>query len=396
MNPEATRADRNAAVRRAARAWKKTGAIDEATLAAIEAAHPDDRVRVGPVFRVLLFVFTLVAVSAGFGFVWAIAGTGGNEDELFGGLAVVFGIGLAVLTEVQTGALRRAQGGTEAATSFAALGYLLGALAWFLFDPVDASYRTAAPILFVAAAVLCATAAWRWGFPLYAGASMAAVLMALAYAPGGRLLWIVLTLLAAPVFLRLSDAERFPPSHRMGFTAALIVALAGLYFAVHLSSVGFGVIESIGDGSWQRPAAVSRALRWLSLAATGLLPVVLLVLGALQRRRSLLLPGFVMAVASIITLHDYFDLGPVWLALTAWGVVAIAGALAVRRLLDARPGKEWRGLTAEPLFEDLEKEGLIETAAAVVTLAPEAREPREPGFAGGGGELGGGGSSESF
>ena len=396
MSPEAARSDRNAAVRRTARAWQKAGAIDEATLAAIESAHPDDRVRVGPVFRALLFVFTLLAVSAGFGFVGAIVGTAGNEGDVFGVLAGIFGIGLAVLTEVQTGALRRAQGGTEAATSFAALGFLLGALAWFVFEKGDVSFQTGAPILFVAAAVLCAAAAWRWGFPLYAGASMAAVLMALAYAPGARLLWIVLTLVTAPVFLRLSDAERFPPSHRMGFVAALLVALAGLYFAVHLGSFDLGTIELMGDGSWLKPASGSRALRWLSVAATALIPLVLLVLGVRQRRRSLLLPGIAAAIASIITLHVYRDLGPAWLLLTAWGAVAIAGTLAVRRFLDARPGKEWRGLTAEPLFEDLEKENLIETAAAVVTLAPEAREPREPGFAGGGGEFGGGGSSESF
>jgi MFS family permease len=396
VNPAAALADRNAAVRRAAWAWQKAGAIDEATLAAIEAAHPDDRARVGPVFRALLFVFTLVAISAAFGFIWAIVGTGVSEGDAFGALAVIFGIGLAVLTEVQTGALRRAQGGTEAATSFAALGYLLGALAWFLFEKGGLSYGTGAPIMFLAAAVLCAVAAWRWGFPLYAGASMAAVLMALVYAPGGRLLWIGLTLLAAPILLRLSDAERFPPAHRMGFTAALLVALAGLYFAVHLGSFDLGAIESLGDRSWLKPASGSRPLRWLSVAATALLPVILLVLGVRQRRRSLLLPGIVAAVASIVTFHVYRDLGPTWLLLTAWGAVAIAGALAVRRFLDARPGKEWHGLTAEPLFEDLEKEGLIETAAAVVTLAPEARPPREPGFAGGGGEFGGGGSSESF
>jgi uncharacterized protein (TIGR03382 family) len=396
VRPDAARADRNAAVLRAARAWQKAGAIDEATLAAVEKDFPDDRVRVGPVFRALLFVFTLLAVSAAFGFFGAVLGAAGNEGDVFGGMALVFGIGLAVLTEVQTGSLRRAQGGTEAATSFAALGFLLGALAWFVFEKADASYQTGAPLLFAAAAVLCAVAAWRWGFPLYAGASMAAVLMALAYAPGGRLLWVGLTLLAVPVLLRLSDAERLPPSHRAGFTAALLVALAGLYFAVHLGSFDLGVIESLGDRSWLKPASGSRAFRWISIVATILLPVVLLALGVLQRRRSLLLPGIAAAVASIITLHVYNDLGPAWLLLTVWGAVAILGALGVRRFLDAAPGKEWRGLTAEPLFEDLEKEGLIETAAAVVTLAPEARQPQEPGFAGGGGEFGGGGSSESF
>ncbi|HSU81014.1 MAG TPA: hypothetical protein VLR69_01285, partial [Thermoanaerobaculia bacterium] len=68
MTPAAALADRNASVRAAARAWKEAGAIDVEALAAIEAAYPDDRQGVGPVFRVLLFLFTLISVSGAFGF----------------------------------------------------------------------------------------------------------------------------------------------------------------------------------------------------------------------------------------------------------------------------------------------------------------------------------------
>gem|GEM_PF-3790418 len=55
--------DRNAAVRAAAGAWAAAGAIDGAALAAIWAAYPDDRRRVGPVFQVLLFLFTLISIN---------------------------------------------------------------------------------------------------------------------------------------------------------------------------------------------------------------------------------------------------------------------------------------------------------------------------------------------
>ena len=93
----------------------------------------------------------------------------------------------------------------------------------------------------------------------------------------------------------------------------------------------------------------------------------------------------------------YVDLGPGWLLLTVWGAVTVGAALALRRFLDSGPSHERAGFTAEPLFEDQERLRALEAAAALTTFTPEARDAgKEPGFAGGGGEFGGGGSSESF
>ncbi|HSG38220.1 MAG TPA: hypothetical protein VLE27_01165, partial [Thermoanaerobaculia bacterium] len=86
MNAGAARADRDAAVRSAARSWKKAGAIGEESFKAVESAYPDDRKRVGPVFRVLLFFFTLLTASGGFGFVWALINGVANEDKTLGPL----------------------------------------------------------------------------------------------------------------------------------------------------------------------------------------------------------------------------------------------------------------------------------------------------------------------
>jgi hypothetical protein len=393
MRPDAAQADRNAAVRKAARVWNKAGVIDDAALAKIEAAHPDDRVRVGPVFRVLLFIFTLVGINAGFGFVAML--TGGAEAVwpvlLFGG-----GVALVLLTEVQTGALRRAQGGTEAATSFAALGFLIGGVAWTVTEMGLSSSSAIWPVLLVSV-LLCAAAVWRWGYPAYAVFTMAALLLLFAQLPWGRLLWIAVPLAAAPLLLRLGDSAKLPPSLRASATAALVTALAGLYFAVNLQSFDLRGVELLGAPSLilqsgPRPPA----LRVASAIATALLPVVLLALGIRTRRRPLLLLGIVTAAASILTLHAYVDLGPPWLLLIVWGAIATGTALALRRFLDFGPDHERAGFTAEPLFDNLERQGVLEAGAALVTFTPEARAHQEPGFAGGGGEFGGGGSSESF
>lgn len=399
MRADAALADCNGSVRAAARSWQEAGAIDEATLKAIEAAVPDDRNRVGPVFRILLFLFSLLAINAGFGFVWLLvleplkAEKGG-----FATMAIFTGIVLAALTEFQIGSLKRSQGGTEAATSFAALGFVMGGLAWLAFEPLDLPGDTAIPVLLLLAAVLLVAAAWRWGYPLYAGLATASLLAALTYAPGGRLLWVVLPVLAAPFLMRRSDSERLPPALRHCLSAVLIVGLIGLYVAVHLRSFDLGAIELVRRSFKDLgPASKIGVLRWLSITATALVPVVYLAIGIRTRRYPFLIVGLGTAVASLVTLRLYVHLAPLWVVLTLSGAALIAAVFALRRYLESGPARERGGFTAEPLFEDLARQRLLEAGLAVASFSPDARTVRdEPKFAGGGGEFGGGGSNSEF
>jgi len=397
VTPDCERADRNAAVRCAARDWQRAGAVDAATLQAIEAAVPDDRVRAGPVFRVLLFIFTIIAVDAGFGFLSLFLELADSKNGgVLAGFALVTGVVLAVATEYQIGPMRRAQGGTEAAASFLALGYLMGAATWFVFEPLKLDFRDALPVLCLAGAALAVAAAWRWGYPLYAGAAAAALLVALARLPAGRLLWIALPLAAAPFLLRLAESPRLPPAHRSSFTAVLLVALVGLYVAVHLGSWETQLVEEIGEARRGLPPQ-NDTLWWLSVVATALVPLVLLGLGIRSRRYPLLIVGAGTAVASLVTLRWYVHLAPLWVVITASGAVLVGLVLGLRRWLDAGPGKERGGFTAEPLFQDLARQRLLEMGAAVASFSPDARDlHEEPKFEGGGGQFGGGGSSAEF
>lgn len=397
MTPDLARADRAEAVRRAARSWRRAGAIDDATLAAVEARYPDDRARVGPVFRVLLFLFTLLAVNAGFGLV-SLFGVfdRGNEGGVLAFLSLLAGGALVVLTEVQIGILRRRQGGTEAATSLMAVIYLIGAVFWWVLWPSTLSFRNVLPGLCVTAAVLAA-AAWRWGYPLYAGAATATLLVALAGLPMGRLLWIILPLAAAPLLLRLARSPRLPPAHRSSWTAALMVSLAGLYAAVHMGSWEEQIIEEVGRLRFVSSTPQNDALWWLSVAATTLVPVALLALGIRGRIYPLLILGAGTAVASLMTLRWYIHVAPLWVVLTLSGGVLAAVVLVLRRYLESGPNGVRHGFTAAPLFQDLARQRLLEAGAAVITLTPAARNLREePKFEGGGGQFGGGGASGEF
>jgi hypothetical protein len=396
LNAEAERADRNAAVRSAARAWKKAGAIDEASLKAVEAAYPDDRKRVGPVFRILLFLFTLLTAAGGFGFVWAVINGFADEDKTLGPLFLIFGVGLAFGADLMMTAMKRRQGGIETALSLAAITCLLGFMAWLVFEQVDLPERIAVPVLFAFAALILAPAAWRWGYPLYAAASAAAFLGAIAAMPGGRLLWIALPILAAPFLSRLADSQRFPPAHRASWTAVLLVGLTALYLASHLDSYRVGLVEKIGM-RWTHQAPLHPVLWWLAVAGTALIPIVYLAVGIRTRRAPFLLAGLGTGIASVITFVNYAGLEPAWAVLIVAGALLVAAIFTLRRYLESGPAGERHGFTAAPLFEDLAQQRWLEAGAAAVTLAPEARTLREePTFSGGGGDFGGGGSSSEF
>ncbi|HEV3075671.1 MAG TPA: hypothetical protein VHB47_14715 [Thermoanaerobaculia bacterium] len=406
MTPALDRADRAAAVRAAARSWRRAGIIDDAALGAVESGFPDDRVRAGPVFRVLLFLFTVVAVSGVLGFL--AAGLGGHEQAQ-AALAAVAGVALLALTELQVGAIRRRQGGTEAATSLLGIGLLLAAAAWFLLAARSMDAAAGVPALCALAAALAGTAAWRWGYPLYAALGAAAALVALAHLPAGRAVWIALALAAAPALLRLSESPRLPPAHRSSAMAVLLAVLGGLYLAVHVGSWDERIVERIGgrDSGPAQQAWLSSPSSplsphgsvpwWLAMAATALVPVLVLAAGLRRRRLPLLLAGTVAAVTSLATFQHYLRLEPAWLVLTGGGALWIAVVLGLWRYLDSGPAGERRGFTAAPLLTDARRQAALEVGVAVLTLQPEARAAGdEHPFEGGGGRSGGAGATGEY
>jgi hypothetical protein len=393
VTPGLARADRAEAVRQAARSWLRAGVVDEAVAKAVDARYPDDRVRVGPVFRALLFLFTVIAVGGLFGFLSLLFDF--NDPDGVAILALLAGAALVAATEVQAGPLRRRQGGTEAASSFLALGFLLAAGGWWIFDSLGVGDRVALSVFSLTAAGLLGAAAWRWGYPLYAGAATAALLVALLPLPGARLLWIVLPLVSAPGLLALSRSALLPPSHRASLTAVACVALGGLYAAIHVDCSEALVLADLVNGteSWFDGDVLLRA----SAVATGLVPAALLAAGIVRRRYALIVLGTLTSAVSLVTLRYHVHLAPLWLVLAASGALLVAAALALRRYLASGADGERYGFTASPLFTDLARQRVLEAGVAVLAFSPEARPlHEEPRYEGGGGEFGGGGASGSF
>lgn len=386
MRADAARADRAHAVRTAASGWARAGAIGDAALRAIVSGYPDDRVRLDLGFRIL----------AGFA---AFVGGGAFAllvDILFGlpGGRTIFPLLLAVLfaaaTDIQTGRLRRAQGGAEYATGFLAAA-CAGLACIALADPHSLSL----PCLAFGAAF--AVAAWRWGYASFA--ALAAVLGLVAASPGGfgRAVWLLLGLVAVPMILRLSRSSRWPPAFRRSFGWAGLVFLAGAYVAINIYSLDHRSIETltefVGGGVAARPGAWARRA---AIAATVLVPPLVLYLGARFRDRMILAAGALFAAASLVTLRHYRPIAPWWLSLILGGAACLAVAVVLRRWLDAGPGRERGGFTAEPLVEDRRTLETAQAAATLVAMSPGPREAPEAGFEGGGGRSGGGGATGEF
>ena len=189
MRADVAEADRRQEVREAARGWKRAGAIGEATRAAIDAAYPDDRARLGPVFRVLVFGFTIVVASSLFGLFGLFLGPSLEHAGWL--LLLLFGGVLVGAAEFQIGTLRRRQGGTEAATAFLGLAYLAGSVLWLVFAGMHLGEEASINVALILAMLLLGAAAYRWGYTLFALASGVALFLLMARGPLGRLLWII-------------------------------------------------------------------------------------------------------------------------------------------------------------------------------------------------------------
>jgi hypothetical protein len=378
----------------AARGWRRAGAIDDATLASIEAAYPDDRGRLGPMFRAVAFVLGLLALNAFFG----VIGMASSSSGGFGAACLVFSLLLVVATEILVGPFKRADSGIESATALLSVVYALVAIGFLLEKALP---ETQIGALLAAAAILGVLGSARWGSPLLALVAGSCALVFLARLPSGRLLWMLAAAVAAPLCLRASESFALPPVHRRSFQLGLVLALGAFYLAVHLGSWDHRWLEWLAEFRDDGVASAT-GVRPLSILATALVPVAVLAFGVATRRAYLMSLGIVLGVASLVTLRFYVHVAPVWVVLVASGAAALLVTLAVRRLLASGPGGERAGLTAEPLFEDPARRHATEVVGTIATFAPGATSvpaegrseagPLEPG----GGRYGGGGATSDF
>jgi hypothetical protein len=375
-------AERAAEVRSAARDWKQAGAIDEATLAAIEAEYPYSRLELARAWKVLVFVLVSVAivgVQIGvFGF-----------DSKGSGRFLVYAAVLAGATEL----LRRSRlssTGSDAATSFWAVVFLIVGSGVLLDAGTSREALTATTAV---AGVAWAAASWRWGFALYgAFAAFAGFLWLARLLPLYRLGWAVAGAALCALSVRLAERPRLSPSRRRAFKGVFVVSVLALYGAINLYSYDERIVEvvagwSVGERLWEPETSVRVAFA----VATGVVPILFVLWGVRARRRLVLDTGALLAALSFLTLYHYVRFGS--LPIIAFGLALIGLALWLNRRLTRAPGQEIRGFTASPLLS-AESEAAGPAAALVAAAAAPISMPHsERDFSPGGGRFGGGGAS---
>jgi hypothetical protein len=385
MRAEVAAAERKQEVRRAARSWAKRDLIDAETLAQIERTYADDRSRVGPAFRGLLFLFTFLAVVSAFGLLLL-------ARVPPGGALLTMSIACLMATEFQTGRIKRSSAGSEEATAFLAVVFTLSATAWMFIDTTsDVPWR----LWIFMAAVAWALAAWRWcSWPYGVLAAVSAFGMS-AYMPATRPIWIVTAGLLAPALLALSRSSQASPSQRRACDAALLVAFTAVYLAVHLGSYDSHLLEG-PNWQWSTRFQVPIPGRWFFIAGTAIAPVLLFAVGILWRLPIFYRTAVAFIVVSLVTLRFYIHVAPLWSVLILCGTAAITLGLLTRRFLESGHGGERHGFTAKPLHEISSQARAMEMGLATV-LEPSTPEAADDSTSFGvGGELGGGGAGRKF
>lgn len=387
-------ADHAAELLAAARGWLAAGLIDEAAFGEISADHPATGPRLGPIWRVLVFFCIVVGVSTAtvIGFI----SFGLREAGGVGLLLLIFGIALAVTTDIVIDRCSFQPTGAEAATSLLATSYLCAAV-FVLLDDQHLHNHETLRLTYPWCAAAFALAAWRWGFRLYAGVAALCLLLLAARFPAARPLWIASAALITFWTTVVRATRQLVPSHREGVDLVRIVALAAIYVAVNYYSVDKGFLEEIGRSAGSSRHRAGDISLLLAGIASALYPVAILAWGLRSRDRALIVLGIVAAALSLTTLRFYVHVAPLWIVLAASGTALAGTSLLLERWLRSGNGAERFGFTAAPLYDEGCRERVLPVAAALA-LAPAARvNPGEsPGTAGKGGAFGGGGAGGAF
>jgi len=387
-------ADRTAELLAAARGWRAAGLIGETAFSAISADLPSNGPRLGLLWRVLVFICVFVGVSTAtaIGFIsFGLRNAGGVGLTL-----LIFGVALAVVTDIVIDRCSFQPTGAEAATSLLAAGYLCAAV-FVLLDDLHLGSHGALRLTYPWCAAVFGLAAWRWGFRLYAGVAALCILLLASQFPGARAIWVVVAALLAAWTIMVRATRELTPSHREGVDLVRIVALAAVYLAVNYYSVDKGFLEEIGRIAGAQPHRAGGVSLLLAGAGSALYPLAILAWGLRSRDRALIGLGVLAAALSLTTIRFYIHVAPLWVVLAASGAVLAGTSILLERWLRSGVDAERSGFSAAPLYDEGRRERLLPVAAALA-MAPAARTiPEEPpGVTGKGGTFGGGGATGSF
>ena len=391
MRADSVAWERAAEVRGAATAWRLAGFIDQPTERAIQERFPDPCVAPSPVWRALTAGAVAAVVLCTFGALAVTIGRSATAAQIVLGM---FAAVCLVVTDRLEASPQFARRGAAGATSLLGVGFFLAAVALFLMETLGLRANEGIDLFLIVSLLAWALGWWRWGSPLFAALSALSLFLLLGRLSHGRLLWLLVGAALVGLAARRLDAESWAPSHRLGASVLAVAGIAAVYAAINRYSLDEHLIETLARFSPER-VAPSRTAFAPSAVATAAVPLAVLAWSLRSRRTFVLGTGIVLMALSLLTLHHYVYLAPLWVVLSVAGATLVIVALVVERVLGRAPDREMWGFTGEPLFSDERRQHALQIVGAAATFTPATGTDR-PGFAGEGGKFGGGGATEKF
>ncbi|MBW8887271.1 MAG: hypothetical protein JF616_05865 [Fibrobacteres bacterium] len=375
--------------------WAAEGYIETPAAETLLADFPQPFYSPNPFFRIGLFFFGVICVSAALGLFFLFSGEIADGDTGMGTLFLVSGIACLLTTEML---MRQAKpffrAGVEEAACYTGMACVICAFLTF------AGYRHGSPLhapFALPIAALLGTAALRYADRLLAAlgyATLAFVVLDSGRYPGmtGIFLFplsmIAYSTLSAWACSRALRSPALAPWDPI-WTALRLLALALTYAAGNYWVVREWCYPMLPSG-----AGPALPFAWAFYAYTFAVPVGYVAWGLARKDRLYLDAGLIAIAAAVLTYKAYHNVMPVETGLTLIGIVLLAVAWACLRAFRTPRF----GLSTEPRRRQARGSLLdAEALAAWASFGGGTSQGKIPeGFQGGGGKFGGGGAGGSF
>jgi hypothetical protein len=347
--------------------------------------------------RLVLFVFTLISVSAAIGlfYVVILSGASAHTDGVFLLIFAAVCYAAAEAAVSQAGLYRY---GIEEALAACSVLFLCAGLQFAFFT--DSPYSPKPESLVPVAGIVFSLWIWRrFGFSY---AFLAAMIFAL-FLPG---YWTssreAQHLIVAGIYATgLAGVAAAHSRHRLDYLAedySLVEAFLwlGIYLAINLQLSSLDLSARWWSGT-RAAFDFPRPFYWGTWVLIWCLPPIVLARGIRQKDRFVLAVGAIVAILTFVTNKPYLD----WPRHT-WdpmlmGILLTGVAVFLRGWLARGPRGIRHGFTAARLSgKDKQWMNVGSTVTGLLSPQLPAPQPSSPDFRFGGGQTGGGGASSDF
>lgn len=353
--------------------------------------------------RLILFLFTLIAVGAAVALFFDVFLSGPSQQTI-GIFLLIFAAVCYGAAEVAVSQTRLYRYGIEEALVVCSVGFLCVGMQMALFSGSAYSPgRHGAQIMVPAAGAVFSLWIWRRFGLLYAClAAMIFVLFLPSYwtsSQSAQHVIVAVFYAAGPIFVALVH-----PRHRFDYLDAeysFVEALGwlGIYLAINLKLSSLNMFPQWWGVATGDTSGFSRPFYWATWVLIWCLPPVVLARGVRQKNRFVIVAGVIAAILTLISNKPYLGWqrhtwDPMLLGILLTGVV-----LFIRRWLARGPGGIRHGFTAARLSG--RDKHWMDAGSAVLGLAlPQSVTPspqtKNSDFRFGGGASGGGGAGGDF